>query len=365
MNNGEIPAGGHEPHVLDVGRLVVEGQVNEGDFIMSTADQEAACKSLYEKSKAEAEIISAGSLRSLAGEMRFKGGISLESRMASGEITEEILEKATQIYSESFVAVGDNAAMRCGDGRSEEGSDGLTKYQLAIRQLGPQSMGGVQSYATAYRTVAIPKPDATLLEDIEVVRDAIILTGSEVGMHTDEHSDTHAHGKTGCGAFNNISNGVEMYNSDDDQGATILASNVIGDEYRTELHERSKLNVKDIPENYSGDGAQILEELNVSYGEKSNQVYTGDHNEGFAGVNNVPGTTFNRELFNRRCKEELGLDIQAFSIDAWKFHEVAEELFKGDETMQQAYLTAMGDWQARPAVFITDGSQRVLVRNPS
>lgn len=346
----------------EVGSIINYKQIiEEAQYPMFDEATTVAIKNFAEKSLASAEIISAGPLSALAPDAKFTGKISLKDKVESGKITAEELAKAKEIMAECYGPVGYGSAMRCGDGRGEEGTEELSIVQLIERELGPQAMGASQTHAMASRMVSEPSEGASLEADLMDSRESIVETGAELGLHTDDHD--HGPNETGCGAVNGTNSGIKAYNNELDNGAIQLAKAIAGEKYSNDAHNSHKTKALQIPVNYASDNVNLVNSM-VSIGENSKQVYVENHEELFAGVNNVPGTTFNRELYIRRCKIEIGKVIQAFNIDAWHFDEVAERRFSNDPRKQTEYITACADWQARPALNLTDGSLEVVVRVP-
>lgn len=342
--------------IIDYKKIIEEAQLpmyNEATTV--------AIKNFAEKSLASAEIIFAGPLSALAPDAKFTGKISLKEKLESGKITAEELAKAKEILTECYGPVSPNAAMRCGDGRGEEGTEELSVIELIERELGPQAMGASQTHAMAGRMVSEPSEGASLEADLTDSRESIVATRAEIGLHTDDHE--HGPNETGCGALNGTEAGVNAYNNDIDKGATQLAGAIVGDKYSNDAHNSHKTKALKIPATYASDNVNLVNAM-AGIGKGSKQVYVKSHDEVLASVNNVPGTTFNRELYIRRCQEEIGKIIQAFNIDAWHFDEVAERRFSNDPRKQTEYITACADWQARPALNLTDGSLEVVVRVP-
>ena len=344
-------------NIIDYKRIIEEAQVP-----MYDESTTMAIRSTAEKSLAGTEIISVGSLSEIAPDAKFVGSISLKNKLESGSITQKELEKTKAILTECYVPVSKGLPMRCGDGRGEEGTEELGFIELLQRELGTQAMGASQTHAMANRMVSDPSDEVTLEKDLMDIRASIVEAESEIGLHTDTHQ--HEPGKTGCGAVNGTESGVSAYNNDVDNGATQLARAVVGEKYSDSAHASHKAKASKVPASYASDNVNLTNHM-TDIGDRSKQVYAGNHEELLLAINNVQGTTLNRELFIRRCKEEIGKVIQVFGVDAWHFGVVAEKRFPADEQKQTEYVTACADWQARPALSLTDGTVEVVVRVPS
>ena len=331
-------------------------------IVQELSEENKMIEEITAKSEQTGQIVDAGQLKEVAPNANFSGNISLTSRIESAEVSQEDLSVAKSILAKSFVEIGKNAPDRCGDGRGEINTEKMSDIELLQRPVGPQAMGASQSYALARRMVDGNEESATLENDLLSMRSTILATGSELGLHTDNHE--HEHGKIGCGAMNGVEAGILIYGTDDDSGAVELATAIVGSDYDKDAHESHKNVAVNLPKTYVRDNQELLDSLEKVVGMGAKQVYIDNHLEGLVSLNQVAGTVFAREYYNRQCQKQLGKTIQVFNVDVWRFSVIAEELYPSDTAKQKAYITACADWNARPAIMLSDGSQQVVVRTP-
>jgi hypothetical protein len=332
-----------------------ELQLNQLQVTEQNADYKSVLvHQLQERSKeATTQII--GTMKEVAPTTSFnENGISLIKRQESGEISEQDLQVALEIYSRSFVPAAIRANQRCGDGRSEEYVEG-SDYELLTRPLGPQFMGATITPAVARRLVEGFDDNSTLDSDIEEIRTAVLVTGSEVAIHTDDH------GPCGCGACAKLEKGLENY--EEEAGEPELARAIAGQYFVEEAYLQQRANAKDIPAGYAADKEGLPDRMAAKYGPGAKQVYVGGHDEAFVSLNYRVGEVFNREWCNAEIYRVTGKRIQFFNIDVWPFIEQAKELYPNDYNKQDAYVTACSKMQENPARVLTDGSQQVIIRS--
>ena len=279
------------------------------------------------------------------------GGISLESRISSGELSEGEISSNLKNLPKYFVQIGSNSPKRCGDGRSrvldQESDD---KTDNLVDGLGAQSFGGSVSDAIALRLKHGFVPGSTLLGDLEAVsrnhKSKFALGG---------HTDDHAHGDaTGCGAIDGQVRKNEIL-CDESKNKTIkeVLENVYsktGLEFNQQLFENATRNAKTILNNSKSYFANKQKALETITDNTPNgvEVLSGSHGEISLTINLRNGTTFDKNGYNKLTNGK----IQNFNIDAWM---ILEEY--GEDAM---YVLIDN---VATALDLTDGSIIVIIHS--
>ncbi len=308
---------------------------------------------LKEIAMQDGKLVYLGELSGDGPKEHWTGSISLENRLASGEITEPEIETEAlgSALNSSFVPVAIGAPKRCVDGSTIEGYDDNDPEWYG-RSLGPQIQGGTTGDASGIRLAKGYEAGATLLEDVRDVAD----NGSSEFAPGD-HTDDHASGdKTGCGQIDGHERRSEIY-TDELRSKTV--TDVVGflydkaglnlpkDKLVTALASGKTLN--EHASEYYSEAHGILEYLQTQ-NPNSVEKLVRPHAEVSLTLNFVTGTTFHRDHYNAQTDAKL----QNFNLDVWN---VIEE--HGEDAvfvLTDAVATLMD---------LTDGSLKVFARVPN
>lgn len=331
--------------IIDIDQVGLKGGViDPSELFESTKRRER------EMSTQQATIDVIGSLS--GGESRdlWRGKISLQSRLDSGEINPDELESATKRVNQFYVPVSKGASIRCVDGSGIKGYD----KQSAIwygRPLGPQVAGGTAGAALAMRLTSGANPGATLLNDIERIAEDYSRDYLS-GDHTD---DQVGDSKTGCGE---IDEGLpklaaivgpltgQIIKSKAD--AIMASGGMVAEPGAFEKIQNNARVLQEI-EGYYSPAKEILEKIK-SLNPSGVEVLVRPHSEITLTINWQPLTTFDRDAYNSETDSKIG----NFNLDAWAiFEEFGEEI--GYAMIVDAVATVMA---------ISDGSPLLLVRRP-
>ena len=300
-----------------------------------------------------------------------KNGVSVKSRIRSGEISQAKIDQFTnsETLERYFIPADDSAPMRCVDGRTStiskkriDGGEQITDE----RAVAPMIPGGTPGSALVHRIISNEEPAGkTLTRDIRDIVAEFDSLGIQIGGHIDEdeHDD-----RTGCGAIDKI---PEIFDILSDEGSRTqihkLTKDLLGNNFdpgaaneifkktaRLHDHRDHYLERKGNKFPYRPQTMKILREHNPN----TVETMVGRHNEVALVVNTVSDTTLNRAKLNQDSKGA----VQVFNYDVWTSVRIAEKLYPGDERMQKLYLTGRVMLAIAIMMALTDGSLRLMVR---
>lgn len=332
----------------------MHGEYERGVETGMSVEQQVRTSTLVEVmetiSMQEAELKVIGRLDSLLPKEFFHGSISLDDRIANGEITREEHEASLEIIAKCYVPVTPGAAVRCVDGR---GLDGFEPEDPADYEIGPQIQGGTVDIAVAKRLTKGVEADATLKTDVKEEVEAH--HSASPGAHTSVGHETTCEG---CGACMGQEEKLKYYQESERLDGM---KSVIGVIYETAMVESPKDLLHDLPQNaadlsgiadeYYADKLDIIEYMaSLRQGFRDvKQVLAGKHKEGRVILNFDRTST----LHSGKVNHLTGGDINAFGLDVGyildEYPEEAPVLFA------DALATLMN---------LTDGSVEVVFRLP-
>ena len=308
---------------------------------------------VMEQSEQEADIIDLGTLSGGESQHLWKGGISRQQRIDTGEITEAEVEDRLSTINSYFVPVGIGAPKRCVDGSSIVGYDDSDPTWYA-RALGPQVQGGSADEAFAKRLVSgiAPGEQPTLLTDIKT---NVVETRSRFapGDHTDDRATDE---NCGCGAIVGMPRKLAFFNDIEATSYSHQKTNGLldrlGIQAPAEVFERMVQTAQELnnQQGYLPAKSSEVLDLLASLNPRAIETLKRPHAEVSVTINLVPDTTFHRDHYNAQTADK----IQNFNLDAWVILEEYGE--EGYAVLVDAVQTLMD---------LTDGSLRLLVRVPS
>jgi len=334
-----------------------------GRFEFVDEDLEDYKKRLGEISMTQAQMTDFGHLAQETGDHQWKGKISLDHRLASGEITMDEVNEFLELASGLYVPVTPGAPVRCIDPRTIEGYiDGdRTWFE---RPLGPQVPGGAPGGAISLRlalgdTIS-PISKSTLEEDL----DEFTKTADRVGFAPGGHSDENAgQGRTGCAVVDQIDNTLNAFDPEQIRDLAFVTQRLLGDH----AYHRSNMNVvvansvwlRAYKDRYFKGKDDVFNKLRTE-NPHGNPRLVGVHPEIAVVINNVENTTLHTDHLNAISGGKLML----FNYDFWMTRATAAQL-EGSAAMKSRYLHARTAVAVGTLMNITDGSQRLIIRNPS
>jgi len=307
------------------------------------------------------------------------GAISVETRIASGELARKSVEAAVDIIchsTEVFVTV-DNEAKDdgCGDGRETELiyllDPDTGEIQTFNRSLNRAKVfgGGLVVAGSMWRAVEGARAGTTLSSDREFISDQLTDRGIAFGAHT----DTHAEGeKSGCGAidrYDEISGNISVFRDE------IIAS--LETLYGETFDENSGA-ILAVLDNYDelNDYHDMTGAETMAFIEKKHSVIKklkGDHNECLVVLNTVEGTTLDQKALKKQLENrQIDEDVQSFAVDVWRgemyAREVSDVASEHGYDKNESYKKAYADFLIRTLATsgtLTAGDQPVIMRDGS
>lgn len=296
-----------------------------------------------------------GKLSDLIPTEQFHGSISPRSRLESGEITQDQLDRAKEYVGRCYVPATEGTGIRCVEDRNEVG---YNDSDPASYQLGPQVQGATVDIAVATRLARGVEGATDVLTDIETAvqeSDGTFISST----HTDE---THqAEGEMGCGTQKGQETKLGYFQDSTHMQSIEGVTRVIFEKAAQKVSDQaladlpgSAADLASLPgyfENLAGAGIRVSE-LNGG-NPQSRKTVEGVHNAAFV-VLNLDGS--NRETLNPgKLNVYTDGEIMSFGLDVWYIldtypKEVATDL------IADAIATLMN---------LTDGSLEVGLRLPA
>jgi hypothetical protein len=306
-----------------------------------------------------------GKLAQETGAHQWTGKISLDERLKSGEVSTQEIDQAIRDINDYFIPTTLGAHVRCIDGRNYAGYDDNDPDSYG-RSRGPQIPGGTPGGALAWRLASgndgkTPMGDANLRDDIALFAEVDVDTGYTADGHTDEKATK---GRTGCGAVDGMEEILAMFNPDSIKDIEHITKLILGENnYKPSNFDKiiaSAVRLLSNKEQYFTEKEEVLEEIKT-HTPGGVPVLVGPHNEVLTVINLVPNTTLHKEHFNSRTSGKIGV----FNYDFWRTKDVSEHLASDEEEMRSRYLHARVSTAVGALMYLTDGSQRLLIRTPS
>lgn len=311
--------------------------------------------------------------------------ISYDKQRASGELSPEVDERATELLkSGELLVTVDDLDDGCIDGRPTESvlfvtEDGEFYEKDADNHNHERAKvaGGGYITGTAMRLGAGLKGERI---DTDILKTGAELTAKEVycGAHTGEHQ--HGDG-TDCGANDKMLTifDTALKFEAEVNGTTKALIETAGLEFNQDTFSEVMNNWREVTEDeayFAGstgasrlNAAQaIVETAHVSaQPEKPLSVVkqlAGDHNEDYVVINYVEGKTLSQVALADKLQEEFSeLDTknhaQAFVVDAWRIVDLAKAAV--DQDKFEAALYAGVAYQVATAATLTDGSLKTFI----
>jgi len=255
-------------------------------------------------------------------------------------------------------------AIKAGHVVSEDPLFQIIRAEVETEPLGPQTVGGTQAMAYAYRIAMGVRPGVTLKDDLE-----------EIGSFPDEFSpgnhrdETAKPPKIGCTAMDKDE--VILYRATTEVSAAEiqrLASWILGREPDEQLDREvhlgfDALNNPEIKDSYfmreSGVATHReagLRTMETAHGSEVEIVTGGPEGAVFFLVNRVPGQTLHKNLW---ALDIMGMGIATppgvYSLDFSRSLERAQTLFD-DEATRRKFLKARARYNATTLLELCDGT---------
>jgi len=300
--------------------------------------------------------------------------------LASDETARHKLDELKDKVGKFYVVANINAAVRCIDGRGEEGPapDGSN--------LGPQLPGGTPVTSIAYRFAKGLDPKATIESDFLEYTGLLNSLGLPylAGGHEDETNADHPE-NTGCGAIDKmleILKIMEEYDTEQDEQqkyrvhdyAKAIAANYMDEASFERVFQDIQLKLQALNGPHFNDhyfqkdqaGSHrfrkgVINKVKDSgqrLGKKTVEKLTGEHNEVFLIVNFVESETFDRDGFSAE-NDNLA---QAFNYDVWLIEQRAKQVFRGDLEKQRTMILTNIMYAVGTSMALTDGSLELGLR---
>lgn len=309
---------------------------------------ESLIKQEKEISAEQGNIVALGVLRGETPPEHWTGNISVQKRIENGEITQAEINKQHSQLGGYFTEVDYGSPKRCGDGRIKLG---FNFEEIINQKYGVQDFGGTVGDAIGTRLSKGYEAGSSLVSD---VKETIMNFDSKfaAGDHTDDHAEGE---KTGCGAID----GQQRKNiilTDNEKLKTVKtvlsylcdkAGLELKDNFFEKLSQNSN-SLKQHASEYFKDVHSVLDDIKQQ-SPNGIETLSGIHNETSLTLNFVPGTTFNRDLYNYETESK----IQNFNIDVWAILE---------EHGKNAPFVLADD--IATALDLTDGTLEVFARLP-
>ncbi|MCW1907757.1 MAG: hypothetical protein KIH63_000250 [Candidatus Saccharibacteria bacterium] len=304
----------------------------------------------------------------LAQHTTWPGTISLDARIAAGELSHEDVVARVELMSRLYVPASEGAPIRCPDPRFLKNFNGFD-FAHVMRPIGPQVIAGTLGAAIARRLGegAENWDNITLRDDVEELSDIEERTGYKPGDHI--HEDAKA-GEMGCkgvdSARQNLANLHDVALSEDLNSLTRSIIGQSGYHGRTmSLLRGHAIEMSAHADTYLTDQAALVEQLKGRY-DNSLEVLAGPNNAAIVAINYVPRTTFHRDLYNYMT----GNDMQVVNYDYWRSIGVATDLATNrsgqvDGEARRSFLHARVAYTVGTLMSMIDGSQFAVERVPN
>lgn len=290
----------------------------------------------FEASSDAGEIHIAGVMSDIAPKAAWRGKVSVEERLKSGELTREDIENGFEFVNGFYVPATKDAPMRCGDEREDQGYDDSDPDDYTS-PLGPQLLGGDIAVAHAlwlYEFIKNPNYTGNILNMFGKANSAVQDLGFSTGVHGDD-----AKGKAGCGAAA-TQPGQLIIISSGTQGFRDLVAGYMGDGFEGNCLQLISeiVNRKVLASRVHVPGAEELVEEALKFNNQGYAVKVGPHPGVGVVKNSVKGTTLHVNHLNSATKGKLPF----FNVDAWFDKELAEAVSSNsdDQTIIE-HLRAM------------------------
>lgn len=286
-------------------------------------------------------------------------GNGVESRLCSGDLQPETLTMATNFVlhnPEAFKVIEENDPA-CMDGRSTEKiykkeNDQLVEFNKS--KLRPKVVGGGQITVMAGQ-IAVGTVEASISAQLELAAGFLENNNLPHGAHTGQAENAS---DSGCGAIDRLPAIITTISMYPDFIKSILKI-MMDEKYNglkvEEVFDNYKKALGTIdPETYKG--ASVFKKI-----ENSGLVVKalgGKHNEIMIVINCIKNTTLDQAALNELTNNEA----QAFSIDEWKFRELAKKIADGNNDEELKAYIGMFVYAIATSAVLTAGDQNVYVR---
>lgn len=302
----------------------------------------------HEGSESSGKLIIAGSMRDISPNARWKGSVSVDERIRSGELTEADITKNFERVNGLYVPVKRGSALRCGDERGDEEKDD---------GLGPQLLGAGAALAVTiwmYKMSTDPSYSGTIEDEIP---EAIELA-YEIGHAPGGHGDTIA-GKAGCGDSKTKEEQTSLVIAGDPGFEDVTRAYMEAD-FSEENHGRI---VRSLREFVTARGliipsAETMAEAMQEANPEGFRTKVGPHQGVGVVKNKQEGYTLD---INRLDKETNSL-LNVFNIDAWLDANIAKAM-STDPERQSIVKNIRGIQTIATSMILLDGSLRFAIRN--
>jgi hypothetical protein len=251
---------------------------------------------------------------------------------------------------ESFVAVDDEAYVRCIDGRCAE---------CLAEKLGPQGAGGSVIHALAMSVAEARQliPGKTLAGEVNELKSRYEQYGFP--FKPGNHVSDHAHDEfIGCGAVDKMPKILEILANPDALDEIIrLTKGIMGNDFfDKDVFDKSGIRLGAINQESFIPEDEFRKKTSEVIGEDSNEKLQGEHHEVLLIVNKCKNETFDRDGFIEKS------GAQAFNYDYWYTMELAKELFPDDSGAQKIFIMTNVMYNVATAMALTDGSLQLGIR---
>ncbi len=338
-----------------------------------------------------------GPIKSLVDDpgAEWTGAISVDSRIASGEITRDDVEHAKSRLGNFYMLTTPGTFVRCIDGRSRALSKISGLYNLvvskaskflsshygnrstlimpeseAFEELGPQIPGGTITGGVSFRhatsTVFSDFSKASIAADAEKYGErSTAVVDNIMGYLPGDHSAHPDRPGLGCGAVDGVEETHDKVNNRNIKTLHGLMSATLGGLF-DETHFSSFVTssvLLSATHSYFDSKEEAIQHLKDNNPNCLPELI-GNHAEVILGINTVVGTTLHTDLFNAAMKAETGKDIQAFGYDIWYSMQMAEKLFPDSEVQRKRYIHCRVGLSLAAIMYLSDGTIEVAVRTP-
>ena len=326
---------------------------------------------LGEISYMSADIVNLGSIAEIvknpSNKDIWRGSISTKESQREAAISDQELDHAAVILSESFIETKPGAPIRCIHAGSVAGYDSNNASDFE-RPLGPQFPGGNVGFAIARGITEVGR--GTMInknafeDDFEFEAEVTKKLGYTVGNHQGENPSED---QTGCGAVDGAEDILDIFlDQDRSKTAKALTQELLdasfGDDdgYKkanNEVFEDAKIiaSKKEIYLPRKKAMLEIVEESNKDGVPKTEN----NTNTSFIVINNKIGTTLHTDEFDSKTDN----NSKAFNLDLWNIVDTANESYE-KENDRQRFIAASVALSISAAMTLTDGSLRLMARMP-
>lgn len=291
-----------------------------------------------------------GKLSDLIPQEQFHGTVSVEQRLAAGEVTQAEVNEAREYILGCFVPVTPGAGIRCVEDRHEVGYD---DNNPASYTLGPQIQGGIIDIAVAQRLARGTDGAQTVINDIGVAIDED--DGKFVpSAHTD--AAHQGEGEMGCGAQKGQEAKLGYYQDEAHMQSIASVTQTIFEKADKRASEevlgalpKHAAELAALP-GYLANLAQAGSYVagRAALNPEAHKVVEGVHQAAFVVLNFDEGTTLNPGKLNTHTESK----VMAFGLDVWRILEAYPE-DEATNLIADAVATLMN---------LTDGSIEVGLR---